>query len=61
MESVYATIHNGKSFLTMFEYDPDTPITLTLGIDAILSTIIADATLTWNLLFVFVDFVLTNG
>ncbi len=45
----------------MFEYDPGTPITLTPGIDAILSTILADATLAWNLLFVCVDFVLTNG
>ncbi len=61
MESAYATIHNGKSFWTAFEYNLGTPIFLTLGINAILSTILADATLAWNLLFIFVDFMLTNG
>ncbi|KAK0221139.1 hypothetical protein EDD85DRAFT_861997 [Armillaria nabsnona] len=48
VESARATIHNGKSFWTMFEYNPGSPIILALGMDAILSAILADATLIWR-------------
>ncbi|PBK90542.1 hypothetical protein ARMGADRAFT_1082798 [Armillaria gallica] len=45
MEIAYTTIPNGKTFWTAFEYTPGTPISLAIGIDAILSMILADATL----------------
>ncbi|KAK0221109.1 hypothetical protein EDD85DRAFT_1028369 [Armillaria nabsnona] len=39
----------GKSFLEAYQcYRISTPITLTVGIDAILSTVLADATLIWR-------------
>ncbi|KAK0433267.1 hypothetical protein EV421DRAFT_1441565 [Armillaria borealis] len=48
LEIAYTTLPNGESFWTAFEYTPGTPIFLTLGIVAILSTILADATLIWR-------------
>ncbi|KAK0433265.1 hypothetical protein EV421DRAFT_2023596 [Armillaria borealis] len=48
VEIAYATLPNGENFWTAFEYTPGTPIFLALGIDAILSTILADATLIWR-------------
>ncbi|SJL13991.1 uncharacterized protein ARMOST_17443 [Armillaria ostoyae] len=48
LEIAYTTLPNGKNFWTMFEYTPGTLIFLALGIDAILSTILADATLIWR-------------
>ncbi|SJL13997.1 uncharacterized protein ARMOST_17449 [Armillaria ostoyae] len=58
LEIAYTTLPNGKSFWTAFEYTPGTPMPLTFGIVAILSTILADATLAWNLIFVLGDFLL---
>ncbi|KAK0433282.1 hypothetical protein EV421DRAFT_2023600 [Armillaria borealis] len=48
VEIAYATLPNGENFWTAFECTPGTPIFLALGIDAILSTILADATLIWR-------------
>ncbi|KAK0221104.1 hypothetical protein EDD85DRAFT_861925 [Armillaria nabsnona] len=48
VEVAYTTLPNGESFWTAFEYTPGTPIFLALGIDAMLSTILADATLIWR-------------
>ncbi|PBK90544.1 hypothetical protein ARMGADRAFT_1166888, partial [Armillaria gallica] len=48
VEIAHTTLPNGESFWTAFEYNPGTPIFLALGIDAILSTILADATLIWR-------------
>ncbi len=61
MVIAYTTIPNGKGFWTAFEYTPGTPILLTLGIVAILSTILADATLAWNFIIAFVDFLFMIG
>ncbi|PBK90569.1 hypothetical protein ARMGADRAFT_1166899 [Armillaria gallica] len=41
-------IKNDKTFWTAYEFSPGAPITLTGGIDAILSTLLADATLIWR-------------
>ncbi|KAK0467477.1 hypothetical protein IW261DRAFT_1426574 [Armillaria novae-zelandiae] len=49
-EIVYTTFPNGESFWTAFEYNPGAPIFLAQGIDAILSTILADTTLAWSLI-----------
>ncbi|KAK0467473.1 hypothetical protein IW261DRAFT_1613002, partial [Armillaria novae-zelandiae] len=48
VEIAYTTLPNGKNFWTSFEYNPGTPMSLAEGIDAILSTILADATLIWR-------------
>ncbi|KAK0433286.1 hypothetical protein EV421DRAFT_1910275 [Armillaria borealis] len=61
LEIAYTTLPNGESFWTAFEYTPGTLILLTLGIDAILSTILADATLAWNSIFIFVYCFFMNG
>ncbi len=61
MEIAYTTIPNGKTFWTEFKYTFSTLIALVMEIAVILSAILADATLAWNLLFVLVDFMLTNG
>ncbi|KAK0209551.1 hypothetical protein IW262DRAFT_1468809 [Armillaria fumosa] len=53
VQIAYTTLPNGESFWTAFEYNPGTPIALALGIDAILSTILADATLAWTLISAF--------
>ncbi len=45
----------------LVEYNPGTPFFLALGIDAMLSAILADAALAWNSIFDFVDFLLMNG
>ncbi|KAK0446967.1 uncharacterized protein EV420DRAFT_883522 [Desarmillaria tabescens] len=42
------SITNGKSIWTAYNYQFGTPITLAEGIDAILSTVLADATLIWR-------------
>ncbi len=44
----------GESFWTAFNFIPSTSMLLTVGIGAILSTALADATLAWDLIFVFV-------
>ncbi|KAK0221132.1 hypothetical protein EDD85DRAFT_796529 [Armillaria nabsnona] len=41
-------IRNDKTFWTAYEFSPGAPITLTGGIDAVLSTFLADATLIWH-------------
>ncbi len=47
-------VATGKSFLEAYQSSSvSTPIMLTLGIDAILSTVLADATLVWDLILVF--------
>ncbi|KAK0221144.1 hypothetical protein EDD85DRAFT_796541 [Armillaria nabsnona] len=53
LEIAYITLPNGESFWTAFKYTPGTPIFLTQGVDAILSTILADTTLAWDSIFVF--------
>ncbi|PBK62444.1 hypothetical protein ARMSODRAFT_980714 [Armillaria solidipes] len=56
VEIAHTTIPNGRSFWTASKYIPGTPILWTSGIVAILSTILADATLAWNSIFVFCGF-----
>ncbi|KAK0222646.1 hypothetical protein EDD85DRAFT_796178 [Armillaria nabsnona] len=48
-------IKNDKTFWTAYEFSPGAPITLTGGIDAILSTFLADATLIWRCWIVWVS------
>ncbi|PBK90512.1 hypothetical protein ARMGADRAFT_1111877 [Armillaria gallica] len=52
VEIAYTTLPNGESFWTAFEYNPGTPFFLALGIDAMLSAILADAALAWDLIFI---------
>ncbi|PBK90498.1 hypothetical protein ARMGADRAFT_1032505 [Armillaria gallica] len=54
IEIAYTTLPNGKTFWTEFKYTFSTPIILVMGIDAILSMILTDATLAWNLIFVLI-------
>ncbi len=54
MEIAYTTFPNGENFWTAFKYNPSTQFFLAMGIAAILSMILADATLAWVLIFVFV-------
>ncbi|KAK0196246.1 hypothetical protein F5146DRAFT_997706 [Armillaria mellea] len=48
VQIAYTTLPNGKSFCTAFEYSPNTWVFSVSGISAILSTILADATLIWR-------------